>query len=210
MVPGWWWIWPLLDWLLKAWCLYSLLFAAWGRQCRSSWAELPGRGAGSCSRSGRWAQEPADGAGAATAGVQARGATAQEVTEYYLNSIQTNMKNRKTDHGHCNTTNCCFHQTVQISSVCFQFNVFKSVDLINGVWVSADFSLVAHRRRPVRPVFQSEMERALLQGERQAELDQMEAETDIIAQLQHKLDELESAIQREKDKVRRTADKPSN
>lgn len=46
------------------------------------------------------------------------------------------------------------------------------------------------------------MERALLQGERQAELDQIEAETDIIAQLQHKLDELESAIQREKDKVR--------
>uniref|UniRef100_UPI0037E7C512 pleckstrin homology-like domain family B member 1 isoform X4 n=1 Tax=Semicossyphus pulcher TaxID=241346 RepID=UPI0037E7C512 len=47
---------------------------------------------------------------------------------------------------------------------------------------------------------EAEMERALLQGERQAELDQMEAETDIIAQLQHKLDELESAIQREKDK----------
>lgn len=47
----------------------------------------------------------------------------------------------------------------------------------------------------------AEMERALLQGERQAERDQMEAETDIIAQLQHKLDELESAIQREKDKV---------
>lgn len=46
------------------------------------------------------------------------------------------------------------------------------------------------------------MERALLQGERQAELDQMEAETDIIRQLQQKLDELESAIQREKDKVR--------
>lgn len=45
------------------------------------------------------------------------------------------------------------------------------------------------------------MERALLQGERQAERDQMGAETDIIAQLQHKLDELESAIQREKDKV---------
>lgn len=50
--------------------------------------------------------------------------------------------------------------------------------------------------------FQAEMERALLQGERQAELDQMEAETDIISQLQQKLDELESAIQREKDKVR--------
>ncbi|XP_045929754.1 pleckstrin homology-like domain family B member 1 isoform X7 [Micropterus dolomieu] len=47
---------------------------------------------------------------------------------------------------------------------------------------------------------EAEMERALLQGERQAELDQMEAETDIITQLQHKLDELESAIQREKDK----------
>lgn len=49
---------------------------------------------------------------------------------------------------------------------------------------------------------QAEMERALLQGERQAELDQMEAETDVITQLQHKLEELESAIQREKDKVR--------
>ncbi|CAI5677606.1 pleckstrin homology-like domain family B member 1 isoform X13 [Oreochromis niloticus] len=47
---------------------------------------------------------------------------------------------------------------------------------------------------------EAEMERALLQGERQAELDQIETETDIIAQLQHKLDELESAIQREKDK----------
>ncbi|XP_010795900.1 pleckstrin homology-like domain family B member 2, partial [Notothenia coriiceps] len=49
---------------------------------------------------------------------------------------------------------------------------------------------------------EAEMERALLQGERQAELDQMEAETDIITQLQHKLDELESAIRREKDKER--------
>ncbi|XP_025754111.1 pleckstrin homology-like domain family B member 1 isoform X3 [Oreochromis niloticus] len=49
---------------------------------------------------------------------------------------------------------------------------------------------------------EAEMERALLQGERQAELDQIETETDIIAQLQHKLDELESAIQREKDKER--------
>lgn len=51
------------------------------------------------------------------------------------------------------------------------------------------------------------MERALLQGERQAELDQIEAETDIISQLQHKLDELESAIQREKDKVQRAVDR---
>ena len=43
----------------------------------------------------------------------------------------------------------------------------------------------------------------MLQGERQAELDQIEAETDIITQLQRKLDELESTIQREKDKVQR-------
>ena len=50
-------------------------------------------------------------------------------------------------------------------------------------------------------LFQAEMERALLQGERQAEHDQIEAETDIVTQLQRKLDELESAIQREKDKV---------
>ncbi|XP_029026109.1 pleckstrin homology-like domain family B member 1 isoform X4 [Betta splendens] len=49
---------------------------------------------------------------------------------------------------------------------------------------------------------EAEMECALLQGERQAELDQMEAETDIIAQLQQKLDNLETAIQREKDKAR--------
>ncbi|XP_062274978.1 pleckstrin homology-like domain family B member 1 isoform X3 [Scomber scombrus] len=47
---------------------------------------------------------------------------------------------------------------------------------------------------------EAEMERALLQGERQAEMDQIEAEMDIIAQLQQKLDELENAIQREKDK----------
>ncbi|XP_061639367.1 pleckstrin homology-like domain family B member 1 isoform X19 [Phyllopteryx taeniolatus] len=47
---------------------------------------------------------------------------------------------------------------------------------------------------------EAEMECALLQGERQAELDQIEAEIDIISQLQHRLDELESAIQREKDK----------
>ncbi|XP_035615550.1 pleckstrin homology-like domain family B member 1 isoform X13 [Oncorhynchus keta] len=47
---------------------------------------------------------------------------------------------------------------------------------------------------------EAEMERALLQGERQAELDQMEAETEIIRQLQHKRKELENTIQREKDK----------
>ena len=54
-----------------------------------------------------------------------------------------------------------------------------------------------------RPLFllQAEMERALLQGERQAELEQLESETDAIAQLQRKLDELEEAVQREKDKV---------
>ncbi|KAL0973068.1 hypothetical protein UPYG_G00198470 [Umbra pygmaea] len=49
---------------------------------------------------------------------------------------------------------------------------------------------------------EAEMERALLLGERQAELDQMEAETEIIGQLQRKLSELENAIQREKDKER--------
>ncbi|XP_077396688.1 pleckstrin homology-like domain family B member 1 isoform X3 [Festucalex cinctus] len=49
---------------------------------------------------------------------------------------------------------------------------------------------------------EAEMERALLQGERQAELEQIEAETDIISQLQRKLDELEIAIQQEKDKER--------
>ncbi|XP_064840726.1 pleckstrin homology-like domain family B member 1 isoform X3 [Oncorhynchus masou masou] len=48
---------------------------------------------------------------------------------------------------------------------------------------------------------EAEMERALLQGERQAELDQMEAETEIIRQLQHKRKELENTIQREKDKA---------
>ncbi|XP_061683462.1 pleckstrin homology-like domain family B member 1 isoform X3 [Syngnathoides biaculeatus] len=49
---------------------------------------------------------------------------------------------------------------------------------------------------------EAEMECALLQGERQAELDQIEAEMDIISQLQHRLDELESSIQQEKDKER--------
>uniref|UniRef100_A0A671M6U8 Pleckstrin homology-like domain family B member 1 n=1 Tax=Sinocyclocheilus anshuiensis TaxID=1608454 RepID=A0A671M6U8_9TELE len=50
------------------------------------------------------------------------------------------------------------------------------------------------------------MERALLQGERQAELEQIEAETEIINQLQRKLSELESTIQREKDKERANVD----
>ncbi|XP_032446233.1 pleckstrin homology-like domain family B member 1 isoform X8 [Xiphophorus hellerii] len=49
---------------------------------------------------------------------------------------------------------------------------------------------------------EAEMERALLQGEMQAELDQIEAETDVVSQLQRKLEELESTIQREKDKER--------
>uniref|UniRef100_H3DA41 Pleckstrin homology-like domain family B member 1 n=1 Tax=Tetraodon nigroviridis TaxID=99883 RepID=H3DA41_TETNG len=49
-------------------------------------------------------------------------------------------------------------------------------------------------------LLQAEMERALLQGERQAELEQVESETDVIAQLQLKLDQLEGAIQRDKDK----------
>lgn len=45
------------------------------------------------------------------------------------------------------------------------------------------------------------MERALLQGERQAEQEQVEAETKIISQLQSKLSQLDRATQREKDKV---------
>ncbi|XP_013884830.1 pleckstrin homology-like domain family B member 1 [Austrofundulus limnaeus] len=49
---------------------------------------------------------------------------------------------------------------------------------------------------------EAEMERALLQGEREAELEQIEAESMVINQLQHKLDELEEAIQREKVKER--------
>ncbi|XP_056330466.1 pleckstrin homology-like domain family B member 1 isoform X5 [Danio aesculapii] len=48
---------------------------------------------------------------------------------------------------------------------------------------------------------EAEMERALLQGERQAEMEQIETETEIISQLQRKLSELESSIQREKDKA---------
>ncbi|KAJ7995146.1 hypothetical protein DPEC_G00241540 [Dallia pectoralis] len=53
---------------------------------------------------------------------------------------------------------------------------------------------------------EAEMERALLLGERQAELEQIEAEIEIIGQLQHKLSELEKAIQREKDKERANVD----
>ncbi|XP_037830048.1 pleckstrin homology-like domain family B member 1 isoform X6 [Kryptolebias marmoratus] len=49
---------------------------------------------------------------------------------------------------------------------------------------------------------EAEMERALLHGEREAELEQIEAESMVINQLQHKLDELENAIQHEKDKER--------
>ncbi|XP_059389275.1 pleckstrin homology-like domain family B member 1 isoform X14 [Carassius carassius] len=53
---------------------------------------------------------------------------------------------------------------------------------------------------------EAEMERALLQGERQAELEHIETETEIINQLQRKLSELESTIQREKDKERANVD----
>ncbi|TSY98096.1 Pleckstrin homology-like domain family B member 1 [Bagarius yarrelli] len=49
---------------------------------------------------------------------------------------------------------------------------------------------------------EAEMERALLQGERRAELDQVEAELEIINQLQLKLSEVEKNIQREKEKGR--------
>lgn len=49
--------------------------------------------------------------------------------------------------------------------------------------------------------WQAEMERALLQGERRAELDQVEAELEIINQLQLKLNEVENVTQKEKEKV---------
>ncbi|XP_077096913.1 pleckstrin homology-like domain family B member 1 isoform X18 [Siphateles boraxobius] len=47
---------------------------------------------------------------------------------------------------------------------------------------------------------EAEMERALLQGERRAELDQVETELEIINQLQLKLNEVENATQKEKEK----------
>ncbi|KAF4113299.1 hypothetical protein G5714_005844 [Onychostoma macrolepis] len=47
---------------------------------------------------------------------------------------------------------------------------------------------------------EAEMERALLQGERRAELDQVEAELEIINQLQLKLNEVENSTRREKEK----------
>jgi len=49
--------------------------------------------------------------------------------------------------------------------------------------------------------WQAEMERALLQGERRAELDQVETELEIINQLQLKLNEVENATQKEKETV---------
>lgn len=45
------------------------------------------------------------------------------------------------------------------------------------------------------------MEQALLQAERRAEQEQVEAENEIISQLQLKLSQLEKATQKEKDKV---------
>ncbi|XP_053297843.1 pleckstrin homology-like domain family B member 1 isoform X2 [Pleuronectes platessa] len=46
---------------------------------------------------------------------------------------------------------------------------------------------------------EAEMEQALLQAERQAEQEQVDAESDIISQLQLKLSQLDKAVQREKD-----------
>lgn len=48
------------------------------------------------------------------------------------------------------------------------------------------------------------MEQALLQAERQAELEQVEAENEIISQLQLKLSQLDKTTQRAKDKVDKT------
>ncbi|XP_051970237.1 pleckstrin homology-like domain family B member 1 isoform X8 [Xyrauchen texanus] len=49
---------------------------------------------------------------------------------------------------------------------------------------------------------EAEMERALLQGERRAELDQVEAELEIISQLQLKLNEMENTTHMDKEKER--------
>lgn len=45
------------------------------------------------------------------------------------------------------------------------------------------------------------MEQALLQAERRTEQEQVEAENEIISQLQLKLNQLDKATQKEKDKV---------
>lgn len=45
------------------------------------------------------------------------------------------------------------------------------------------------------------MEQALLQAERRAEQEQVESESDVIAQLQLKLSQLDKTTQKEKDKV---------
>lgn len=45
------------------------------------------------------------------------------------------------------------------------------------------------------------MEQALLQAERRAEQEQVEAENEIISQLQLKLSQMDKATQKEKDKV---------
>lgn len=45
------------------------------------------------------------------------------------------------------------------------------------------------------------MEQALLQAERRAEQEQVECESDVIAQLQLKLSQLDKTTQKEKDKV---------
>lgn len=211
MVPGWWWIWPLLKFkslmsIFFSFCSMRTLVQvvmSWVTWKRSGFVFLLGS---MSSRTGWWSWS----------------SNCRSPSKRY-NSTGSHGKWFKFDpNKRClrrtwnqitvTVTPLIAVSTQQSKLVQFAFNknVFKPVDLINWVSVSADFSLVAHQWRRVRPLFQADMERALLQGERQAELDQMEAETDIIAQLQHKLDELESAIQREKDKVRRTADKPSN
>ncbi|XP_069080882.1 pleckstrin homology-like domain family B member 1 isoform X25 [Pleurodeles waltl] len=51
-----------------------------------------------------------------------------------------------------------------------------------------------------------EMERALLQGERDAEISQLQQEQKAVEQLQHKLTDLDSSIQRERDKERAKVD----
>lgn len=63
--------------------------------------------------------------------------------------------------------------------------------------------VVGRHLSPCLPYLQVEMEQALLQAEKRAEQEQVEAENEIMAQLQLKLSQLDKTTQKEKDKVGR-------
>lgn len=60
-----------------------------------------------------------------------------------------------------------------------------------GLWGGADVAVPT----------QAEMERALLQGEREAEAVRLQQEQEVVQQLQEKLSSLDASIQKERDKV---------